>query len=103
MSQIEKDQLDAYDNALRILANLGATLVEFDPPKPFEDMKEATFVIVTEEGYFHHREIMNEPEAKVDENVRKRFLPGASISSTDYVAALLERQMDCETFLQSIY
>ncbi|OUW33154.1 MAG: hypothetical protein CBD32_04230 [Actinobacteria bacterium TMED172] len=99
---IEKDQLDAYDNALRILANLGATLVEFDPPKPFEDMKEATFVIVTAEGYFHHKEIMNEPEAKVDENVRKRFLPGASISSTDYVAALLERQMDCETFLQSI-
>jgi aspartyl-tRNA(Asn)/glutamyl-tRNA(Gln) amidotransferase subunit A len=95
---IDVAQLEAYDRALNVLEELGAQVDPFEPPKPFEEMKVATFVIVTAEGYFHHRDIMENPEARVDENVRARFLPGASISSTEYVGAVLERDIDRKNF-----
>jgi len=91
-------QLEAYDRALSVLEELGAQIEPFEAPKPFEEMKVATFVIVTAEGYFHHRKIMDNPDARVDENVRARFLPGASISSTEYVEAVLQRDVDRKNF-----
>tara|TARA_B100001245_G_scaffold108126_1_gene78936 strand:- start:1738 stop:3078 length:1341 start_codon:yes stop_codon:yes gene_type:complete len=99
---IDVAQLEAYDRALNVLEELGAQVDPFDPPKPFEEMKVATFVIVTAEGYFHHRDIMDNPEARVDENVRARFLPGASISSTEYVGAVLERDTDRKNFYRAL-
>ena len=101
-SGIEQTQLAAYDRSLELLAELGAEIVQFKPPKPFEEMKVSTFVIVTAEGYFHHQEIMDDPEALVDEHVRARFAPGVSISSSDYVGALLERENDQQKFFESI-
>ncbi|MDG2113298.1 MAG: amidase [Actinomycetota bacterium] len=96
---VEAAQLDAYDAALETLAGLGATIVPFDPPKPFEDMKEATFVIVIAEAYHHHRLLMDDVDAQIDENVRGRIRPGIDISARDYVAASLERQQDQADFL----
>tara|TARA_B100000700_G_scaffold303513_1_gene375075 strand:+ start:373 stop:1071 length:699 start_codon:yes stop_codon:yes gene_type:complete len=101
-SGIELTQLAAYDRSLELLAELGAEIVQFKPPKPFEEMKVATFVIVTAEGYFHHQKIMDDPEALVDEHVRARFAPGAAISSSEYVGALLERENDQQKFFDSM-
>ncbi len=101
-SGIEQTQLAAYDLSLELLAELGAEIVQFKPPKPFEEMKVATFVIVTAEGYFHHQKIMDDPEALVDEHVRARFAPGAAISSSEYVGALLERENDQQKFFASM-
>ena len=99
---IEQTQLAAYDRSLELLAELGAEIMQFKPPKPFEEMKVSTFVIVTAEGYFHHQKIMDDPEALVDEHVRARFAPGVSISSSDYVGALLERENDRQKFFESM-
>ena len=98
---IDAEQLAAYDAALEVLVDLGATVVPFEPPKPFEDMKEATFVIVTAEGYHHHRALMDDPTALVDENVRARFCLGADISAAEYVAAVLQRQADQREFFDA--
>lgn len=45
---------------------------------------------------------MDNPESLVDENVRSRFVVGASISSTQYVGALLQRDSDRESFSSAI-
>ncbi|MGY9072804.1 MAG: amidase [Acidimicrobiales bacterium] len=91
---IDPDQLAAYDAALETLIELGATIVPFDPPKPFEDMKEATFTTVMAEAYYHHGDLMDDPDARVDENVRTRIRAGAGITGREYVAASLQRKAD---------
>lgn len=91
---IDPDQLAAYDAALETLIELGATIVPFDPPKPFEDMKEATFITVTAEAYHYHGDLMDDPDARVDENVRTRIRAGAGITGREYVAASLQRKAD---------
>ena len=58
---IEAAQLDAYDRSLDQLADLGAEIIQFQPAKPFEEMKEAAAVILTAEGYFHHGALMDDP------------------------------------------
>ena len=95
---IEAEQLDAYDRSLDQLADLGVEIVQFQPPKPFEEMKEALSVILTAEGYFHHGALMEEPDSLVDENVRPRFKAGATISSAEYVGAVLQREKDRASF-----
>ncbi|MED5292737.1 MAG: amidase, partial [Actinomycetota bacterium] len=95
---IEPEQLDAYDRSLDQLADLGAEIIQFQPAKPFEEMKEAAAVILTAEGYFHHGALMDNPDSLVDENVRPRFKAGADISSAQYVGALLQRDSDRESF-----
>ena len=96
---VETAQLVAYDAALATLADQGATIIPFDPPKPFEDMKDATFIIVIAEAYHHHGALMDDLDAQIDENVRTRIRPGIGISASDYVAASLERQRDQADFL----
>ncbi len=95
---IDPEQLGAYDRSLDQLADLGAEIVQFQPAKPFEEMKEAAAIILTAEGYFHHGALMDDPESLVDENVRPRFKAGAAISSAQYVGALLQRESDRESF-----
>ena len=95
---IDPEQLEAYDRSLDQLADLGADVVQFQPTKPFEEMKEAAALILTAEGYFHHGALMDNPESLVDENVRSRFVEGAAISSAQYVGALLQRDSDRESF-----
>ena len=99
---IDPEQLHAYDRALDQIADLGADIVQFEPTKTFEEMKEASAVILTAEGYFHHGALMDNPESLVDENVRSRFVAGAAISSAQYVGALLQRDSDRQSLSRAI-
>jgi len=92
------EQLAAYDAALELLVESGASVTPFDPPKPFDAMKDATFAIVTAEAYHHHGHLMDDPDCRVDENVRGRIRPGIDIRATEYVAAMLERRQDQHEF-----
>ena len=95
---VEADQLAAYDAALEVLAGLGAELAVFDPPTSFEEMKNTRFLIVTAESYHYYGELMEDPSSKVDERVRARVLPGAGISASAYIEAMLRRRTDLAEF-----
>ena len=95
---VEADQLAAYDAALEVLAGLGAELAVFDPPTSFEEMKNTRFLIVTAESYHYYGELMEDPSSKVDERVRARVLPGARISASAYIEAMLRRRKDLAEF-----
>ena len=98
-ARVEPDQLALYDTALDQLAELGASITPFDPPKPFEAMKDATFVIVTAEAYHHHQALIDDPAAQLDEHVRQRIGPGTSLAAHHYVEAQLQRRADAQAFL----
>ena len=95
---VDAAQLAAYDAALGVLAGLGAEVVPFDLPTSFEEMKNTRFVIVTAESYHYYGEMMEDPSSKVDERVRARVLPGAGISASEYIAAMVQRRTDLAEF-----
>jgi len=99
---VEDAILALYDAALDRLRELGAEIVPFTPPVPWQKMAEGTGLIFTAEGYVHYGDLMEDPEAPVDEDVRRRLLPGRDISARDYIAALLTRQAHIAAFLESM-
>lgn len=82
----------SYDAALDRLADLGAEIIPFATPIPYEAMKETTFVIVTAEAWHHHERLFADLDAPLDEAVRSRAVAGREIRAVDYVAAQLERK-----------
>ncbi|WP_419854606.1 amidase [Candidatus Poriferisodalis sp.] len=98
---VDAAQLAAYDAALELLAGMGAEVAPFDPPTSFEEMKNTRFVIVTAESYHYYGEMMENPASKVDERVRARVLPGASISASEYIAAMVQRRVDLAEFAEA--
>lgn len=100
-SLVEPNVLAEYDRAVSTLADLGARISPFNPPLPFDEMKDQTFVIVTAEAYYHHQLLYDDPSAPLDEHCRARGLPGADVSATDYVAAHLRRAEDQAAFQEA--
>lgn len=96
---VDEDILALYDAALDRLASLGAEIATFEPPISYEAMATANGFIFAAEGYTHHRELMENPDAPVDENVRPRILQGKKIAAYEYIDAMLKRQEHIATFL----
>ena len=101
-ARVATDILDLYDAACGALAQLGAELVTFNGPMGFDDMKEATGVIIFSEGYFHHGDMYEQQGVPIDTDVRPRILSGRTFTARDYVAALQQRRQDQRQFLQSL-
>jgi aspartyl-tRNA(Asn)/glutamyl-tRNA(Gln) amidotransferase subunit A len=90
-----------FDQALKTLKDLGATLVDIDG-KPFSLARKANQTILVCEAYAYHEERFQRLAEKFGSSVRRRMLEGAFLSATDYIAALrarsvLNNQM-CENF-----
>ena len=65
-------------------------------------MATANGFIFAAEGYTHHRELMENLDAPVDEDVRPRILEGREIKAHEYIAGVLTRQEHIGTFLNSM-
>ncbi len=90
-----------FDQALKTLQDLGATLVDIDG-RPFSLARKANQTILVCEAYAYHEERFQRMPEKFGSAVRRRMLEGAFLSAADYIAALrarsvLNNQM-CENF-----
>lgn len=101
-SPVEPEVLEAYDRSLDLLADRGAEITVFEPPRPFEEMLEATFVIVTAEAWHHHGSLFADDDVPLDRHVRARGLPGRDLTASAYIAALETRDRHRIEFLASL-
>ena len=99
---VDAEVLESYDESIEDLRRLGAEITPLDPPKPFEELKEANGIITTAEGYFYHGDLMANPESQVDEYVRQRFLAGVNLTAKDYISAIQQRVEDQKEFFAAI-
>jgi len=97
---VADDVLAVYDEALERLRSLGADIVPFEPPSPFDTMKDGCFAIIAAEGYYHHGELYEDETAAVDEDVRPRILAGRGLAARDYIEALEARERESARFLE---
>jgi aspartyl-tRNA(Asn)/glutamyl-tRNA(Gln) amidotransferase subunit A len=87
---VAPDVLDAYDRSLTVLAGLGAEIVDIALPFRLADFVSIT-QIMQSESYALHGRTAEDRSLQLDEVVRRRLLAGASVSSSDYLAALRQR------------
>ena len=99
---VAEEILVLYDAALEKLKSLGAEIVPYEPPAPYEVMAAANGLIFTSEVYVHHGALMENPDARVDEEIRRKVLLGRDISARDYIASRLQREIHFVAFEESM-
>jgi aspartyl-tRNA(Asn)/glutamyl-tRNA(Gln) amidotransferase subunit A len=88
---VAAEVLDAYDRSLEALAALGADIVDIDLPFRLADFVGMSNITMAE-GYFANAAALENPDAKLDDVVRKRLLAGKSITAHDYLATARRRE-----------
>lgn len=76
----------AFDDALKVLASLGAQIVDIDG-KPFSLARKANQTILISEAYTYHEKTCQETPEKLGSSVRRRIIEGAFMSAADYITA----------------
>ena len=89
---VDPEVLAAYDRSVRVLADLGADIVELSLPRSFRDLGALNGQIMSAEAYALVGDIADNRDLPVDEAVRPRILAGAATSARDYLRALAERE-----------
>ena len=88
---VAKEVLTAYDAAVDLLANLGASVVRPSLPHRFSDYAAATGRIIGAEGYRFVGHLVDDASLPVDPHVRPRIQVGRGMSARDYLTTLAER------------
>ena len=89
---VDSEVLAAYDRSVRVLADLGADIVELSLPRSFRDLGALNGQIMSAEAYALVGDIADDGDLPVDEAVRPRIRAGAATSARDYLRALAERE-----------
>ncbi len=83
--------LDSYDMTLDRLCSLGATLVKFENPTPYNSLADDNGMITAVEAFHNHGHLYKNLDLPMDEDVRARMLAGESFFGYDYFGALQRR------------
>jgi len=81
-----------FDQALKTLLELGATIVEIDGT-PFSLARKANQTILVCEAYAYHEKTFQSTPEKFGSSVRRRILEGAFLSAADYITAQRARSV----------
>ena len=84
--------LGAYDASLAVLERLGAEIVDVALPFGFADVAALNLRIMAAESYALLHELIDDPDAPLDEHVRPRIAAGRTVSAQAYLEALHRRE-----------
>jgi aspartyl-tRNA(Asn)/glutamyl-tRNA(Gln) amidotransferase subunit A len=83
---IDPQTESAFNQSLRVLKSLGATIVDIDG-KAFSLARKANQTILVCEAYAYHEKTCRQTPLKFGSSVRRRILEGAFLSAADYLTA----------------
>lgn len=81
----------AFEDALRVLRDLGAEVVEAPAISPMGDFIASAFVMSRSEAYAIHESTLQTDPDMLGSLARQRILPGAMFSAVDYIQAMRRR------------
>jgi len=96
----DSEVLQAYQDAIRQLQDLGVKTREFRMGQHFEDLVARNGVFISYEGWQLHGERIRRAPEKMDPGVLDRFRQGESITATEYETARIQRELDKQEMLQ---
>ncbi|MGU9992270.1 amidase [Bordetella avium] len=95
---IEADTLQAFEEACRVLQNLGAEIQHPALPFDFHEMMLRNGQIIAAESYALHRSYIEDMELPIGPHVRARVLNGKQIGAADYIEALQAQSEACQAW-----
>ena len=99
-SFIDGDVVRARDEAIGVLREAGATLVDVTGPAAFEDIASRLGKLLAAEAYALRREIAENADARMDPWVRKRILGGKAITAVEFIAEMHAMRAAQEAFAE---
>ena len=87
---IDDEILAAYDASLEKLATLGAKIVDIDLPFRLTEFVHVNLSMA--EGYYVNKAVIDDPDSRIDEVVRRRLTGGSKILAHEYYASLQLRE-----------
>ena len=97
---IEQDIVNAYDEAIAQLRELGGSVAEERIPFDFEALGAKNGRIIGIEGYALQRAYVDDEQADIDPGVRQRMLRGRDASVAEYIDALAQREIAMAEFAE---
>jgi aspartyl-tRNA(Asn)/glutamyl-tRNA(Gln) amidotransferase subunit A len=97
------DVLAAYDASLAELERLGAEIVDIALPFGFADFAALNLRIMAAESYAILRELIDDPDAPLDEHVRPRIAAGRTITAQAYLDTLQQREAMKRDFTAALH
>lgn len=91
----------AYEAALDVLAQLGATIVPIRLPGPFSDYARLSHIVMAAEAYALHGHLAEDQAAPMGPPVRARILAG-KVSAQEYLQLLWRRPQMRDSFLAAM-
>ena len=88
---VDAEMLSAYDEALAVLSDLGASVVDVELPRGFVEMGDLVGRIIAAEGHMWVGEHVDDDSLPVDDDVRPRIRPGRDMPAGEYLRAQRER------------
>lgn len=94
--------LAAYEHSLEVLQSLGATVLPCELPRSLAEYRDASSTLISAEGYAETWQLVDRDDLPLDQHVRRRMLPGKSVSAKDYLLARREMETWRAEFLASM-
>ncbi len=92
LGEIDSAVTQAFESALDVLRGLGASVDVVKAPPTYNTLAEATGRIIAAEGYEKLQARIDSNEPPMDEDVRRRFVPGRTIPALEYLRILSDRK-----------
>jgi aspartyl-tRNA(Asn)/glutamyl-tRNA(Gln) amidotransferase subunit A len=97
-SELSPDIARAMSDALAVLRDLGATVMEEEVPLDFDEVRHANGQIIAAEAWAMHRAYIEDEALDIDPAVRRRVIAGKDITASDYRELLARRQAAMKGF-----
>lgn len=88
----ERPVVAAFNDAARLLGELGAVVETAKLPFDFDDLMRANGQLIATEAYALHRAYIEDPGLPINDPIRARILAAKGVSAADYIAALAARR-----------
>jgi aspartyl-tRNA(Asn)/glutamyl-tRNA(Gln) amidotransferase subunit A len=92
----------AFDTAVGLLEDAGATIEVFDFPKSFAEYQASATAIISSDAYAFHALLADSNEAPLNDTTRMRILMGRDLGAKERVQAQRTRQADIAAFLEKM-
>ncbi len=92
MPHLSPDMAAAFDRAVDLLRQAGATIVDGAMPMPLADYQRIGSLISASEAYATYGDLADDPTSKLGPGNRARILRGKGVTAADYVRLCRQRQ-----------
>ena len=92
LGEVDPEVTRAFEDALAVLRDLGATVAMIELPADYASLAEATGKVIAAEGYEKVEARVDANDPPMDEDVRLRLASGRKISAVEYIRILAERR-----------